>query len=135
MVVKPRERTIAVDEAQQSELETKEKPLSFKEMLFSAMGAGPAAKELTEQEQPAKDENMLSLPAQATAAAAAGRARNDSLRDGGTSKVIENLDIEAPKMDKEQIEEYLRFKALKNSQLTVNAVGVANMAPRDRKLS
>ena len=49
--------------------------------------------------------------------------------------MIENLDIEAPKMDKEQIEEYLRFKALKNSQLAVNAVGVVNVAPRDRKLS
>ena len=98
-------------------------------MLFSAMGAGP------EQEQPEQEENKLSLPAQSASVAVTGRARNDSLRDGGTSKVIENLDIEAPKMDKEQIEEYLRFKALKNSQLSVNAVGVANVAPRDRKLS
>ena len=129
MEVKPRERTIAIDDAQTVESETREKPVSFKAMLFSAMGAAP------EQEQPEKEENKLSLPAQATSAAATGRARNDSLRDGGTSKVIENLDIEAPKMDKEQIEEYLRFKALKNSQLSVNAAGVANVAPRDRKLS
>ena len=129
MEAKPRGRSKAIDDDQTVESETKEKPVSFKAMLFSAMGAG------AEQEQPEKEENKLSLPAQATSVAAAGRARNDSLRDGGTSKVIENLDIEAPKMDKEQIEEYLRFKALKNSQLTVNAVGVANMAPRDRKLS
>ena len=44
------------------------------------------------------------------------RSRNNSLRNGETSKVIENLGIEAPTMDKDQIEEYLRFKALKNSQ-------------------
>lgn len=44
------------------------------------------------------------------------RSRNNSLRNGETSKVIETLGIEAPKMEKEQIEEYLRFKALKNSQ-------------------
>ena len=44
------------------------------------------------------------------------RSRNNSLRNGETSKVIETLGIEAPKMDQEQIEEYLRFKALKNSQ-------------------
>lgn len=44
------------------------------------------------------------------------RSRGNSLRDGDTSKVIENLDIEQRKLDKDQIEEYLRFKALKNLQ-------------------
>ena len=53
------------------------------------------------------------------------------MRNGETSKVIENLDIEAPKMEQEQIEEYLRFKALKNSKQS-SASGVA---PRDRVLS
>ena len=44
--------------------------------------------------------------------------------------MIETLDIEAPKMDQEQIEEYLRFKALKNSQHSLQ-----QSAPRDRVLS
>lgn len=66
------------------------------------------------------------------------------MRNGETSKVIENLNIEQPKMEKEDIEEYLRFKALKNSQLQFSAglqglsgVGDSNisLAPRDRKLS
>ena len=55
--------------------------------------------------------NLLILPAEAEQLM---RSRHNSLRNGETSKVIENLGIEAPKMDKEQIEEYLRFKALKN---------------------
>lgn len=59
------------------------------------------------------------------------RSRNNSLINGETSKVIENLDIEQRKLDKEQIEEYLRFKALKNLQHQQSA----GVAPRDRKLS
>jgi len=43
------------------------------------------------------------------------RSRNNSLRNGETSKVIENLDIEQPKLTKEQYEEFLLFKARKNS--------------------
>lgn len=58
------------------------------------------------------------------------RSRTNSLRNGETSRVIENLDIEQTKLDKEQIEEYLRFKALKTQQSNTNDV-----APRDRKLS
>ena len=66
------------------------------------------------------------------------RSRNNSLRNGETSKVIETLGIEAPKMEKEQIEEYLRFKALKNSHKQQNASkqwSSGSAAPRDRKLS
>mmetsp|Transcript_11898 Transcript_11898/g.16161 ORF Transcript_11898/g.16161 Transcript_11898/m.16161 type:complete len:85 (+) Transcript_11898:1771-2025(+) len=59
------------------------------------------------------------------------RSRNNSLHNGETSKVIENLDIEQRKLDKEQIEQYLRFKAMKNLQ-SQQASGVA---PRDRKMS
>ena len=59
------------------------------------------------------------------------RSRINSLRNGETSKVIENLDIEAPKMEKEQIEEYLRFKARKNSQ-QFSANGASY---RDRRIS
>ena len=67
------------------------------------------------------------------------RSRNNSLRNGETSKVIETLGIEAPKMDQEQIEEYLRFKALKNSQSSAQSAATSSQwpsaAPRDRKLS
>ena len=59
------------------------------------------------------------------------RSRGNSMLNGETSKVVENLDIEAPKMEKEQIEEYLWFKALKGNQNQQTA----GMAPRDRKLS
>ena len=38
------------------------------------------------------------------------RVRINSLRNGEASKVIENIDIEAPKMEKQQIEDYLRWK-------------------------
>ena len=54
---------------------------------------------------------MLAVPANDNAGM---RSRGNSLRDGQPSKVIENLDIDQPKLDKEQIEEYLRFKAMKN---------------------
>ena len=59
------------------------------------------------------------------------RSRNNSLRNGETSKVIENLDIELPKMDKDQIEEYLRFKASMSSSKNQATGALA----RDRKLS
>ena len=67
---------------------------------------------------------MLAVPANE---AIGIRSRGNSLRDGQPSKVIENLDIDQPKLEKEQIEEYLRFKAMKNRQ--------PGAAPRDRKLS
>ena len=37
------------------------------------------------------------------------RSRTNSLRNGETSKVIENLDIETRKMTQEEIEEYLKL--------------------------
>ena len=50
------------------------------------------------------------------------RSRTSSLRNGETSKVIENLDIEAPKMEKEQIEEYQDIQAeFKRLQVKVDA--------------
>ena len=39
------------------------------------------------------------------------RSRTNSLRNGETSKVIQNVDIEAPKMNQEELEEYLLFCA------------------------
>ena len=62
------------------------------------------------------------------------RSRNNSLRNGETSKVIENLDIEAPKMEKEQIEEYLRFKANLSSSKQGGQQATGGLT-RDRKLS
>jgi len=53
------------------------------------------------------------------------RSRTNSLRNGETSKVIENLDIETRKMTKEEIEEYLKFQAKRNP----------NMVQKDRKMS
>ena len=53
------------------------------------------------------------------------RSRTNSLRNGETSKVIENLDIETRKMTQEEIEEYLKFQAKRNP----------NMVRQDRKLS
>ena len=42
------------------------------------------------------------------------RSRTNSLRNGETSKVIQNVDIEAPKMNQEELEEYLIFCAKRN---------------------
>ena len=53
------------------------------------------------------------------------RSRTNSLRNGETSKVIENLDIETRKMTQEEIEEYLKFQAKRNP----------DMVRQDRKLS
>ena len=53
------------------------------------------------------------------------RSRTNSLRNGETSKVIENLDIETRKMTQEEIEEYLKFQAKRNP----------DMVRKDRKLS
>ena len=63
------------------------------------------------------------------------RSRNNSLRNGETSKVIETLDIEQPKLEQEQIEEYLRFKAMKSQQQQSQMAQTSSVAPRDRQLS
>ena len=92
-----------------------EKPQSIKQLLLQSLGA------VTADESAPK---LLSLPASEDL-----RSRTNSLRNGETSKVIETLDIEQPKMEKEQIEEYLRFKALKQQSSS------SGVAPRDRQLS
>ena len=97
---------------------------SIKELLFNSLAAAP-------QQDSTEKEHSATIPL-AVDDDELMRSRNNSLRNGETSKVIENLDIEAPKLEKEQIEEYLRFKALKNSQQQHSGNGVA---PRDRKLS
>ena len=104
-------------QANDHQVQPAKKPATLKDLLALSLAAEPDAEE-PEQMQ------IMVVPVND---AASMRSRGNSLRDGQPSKVIENLDIDQPKLDKEQIEEYLRFKALKNLQTGV--------PPRDRKLS
>jgi virulence-associated protein VapD len=45
------------------------------------------------------------------------RSRTNSLRNGETSKVIQNVDLECPCMDKEDYEEYLQFRQQKHKSI------------------
>ena len=108
---------------------------SLKQILFQSLGASSSPSTQTNMNAisgSAANSSDTHLLPPAVEAEQLMRSRQNSLRNGETSKVIENLGIEAPKMDKDQIEEYLRFKALKNSQ---NQQWSTNTAPRDRKLS
>ena len=84
--------------AEVEEVQIRNPSTNLKKLLFESLA-----------DKTGEESNALAVPSDL-------RSRVNSLRNGETSKVIENLGIEAPKMDKEQIEEYLRFKALKNSQ-------------------
>ena len=82
------------------ELEKRSKNLQMN--LMRALG-GPTALKVEEKQSSAtlkKDSNLE----------VERRSRMYSLRNGETSKVIENIDIEAPKMEKQQIEDFLRWK-------------------------
>lgn len=94
----------------------------FKDILFKSLGAAG--------QQPDSSMEHLEFPL-AEQQRDDMRSRNNSLRNGETSKVIENLDIEAPKMAKDQIEEYLRFKASMSASKNQPIGALA----RDRKLS
>jgi len=85
------------------------KKASIKELLAFSLAANEG-----DDEGDKNIEGGLQVPGDASAEAM--RSRNNSLHNGETSKVIENLDIEQRKLDKEQIEQYLRFKAMKNLQ-------------------
>jgi len=84
--------TVEVDEATNQEL---------KQTIWAALGGSSQLPELASQPT-----SLIEDP----------RSRTNSLRNGETSKVITQIDLECPSIDKEKFDEYMKFKAHQQQQ-------------------